>query len=243
MKTINLFKRYLIILSITAVTANSYAQYDSIAVAILDSMSDKVSVLETCSFRFNSEFDISNSEFGLITHSESGNIYLKGPDKMCIERKGDKGHRKFFYDGKTYSLYSFDKNQFASAPATISIIELVDSLSSYYGVEVPGIDIFYPDFVDNILATSNNLVFLGSVRIDNTDCYHIAGAADDMTFQFWIETEPPGLPVKMSIVYINKPEKPRYSIRFSDWKLNEEISDSVFEFTAPEGAKKIKLIK
>ena len=147
------------------------------------------------------------------------------------------------YDGKTFSLYSFDKNQFATAPATISLIELIDSLSSYYGVEVPGIDIFYPDFVDNILATSNNLVFLGPVMIDNIQCYHIAGAADDMTFQFWIKTESPGLPLKMSIVYINKPEKPRYSIRFSGWKLDEDISDSVFEFTAPEGAKQIKLIK
>ena len=243
MKTINLFTRCFIILSITAFTAKSYAQYDSIAVAILDSVSDKVSLLETCSFKFDSEFDISSSEFGLITHTESGHIYLKGPDKLCIERKGDRGHRKFFYDGKTYSLYSFDKNQFASGPATISIIELIDSLSSYYGVEVPGADIFYPDFVDNILATSNNLVFLGITLIEDTECYHIAGATDDMTFQFWIKTDPPGLPFKMSIVYINKTEKPRYSIRFSDWKLDEEISDSTFEFSAPEGAKQIKLIK
>ena len=243
MKTINLFKRYLIILSITAVTANSYAQYDSIAVAILDSVSDKISVLETCSFKFDSEFDISSSEYGLITHTESGNIFLKGPDKMTIERKGDRGHRKFFYDGKTYSLYSFDKNQFASGPATISIIELIDSLSSYYGVEVPGADIFYPDFVDNILETSNNLVYLGIVMIEDNECYHVAGAMDDMTFQFWIKTISPGLPLKMSIVYINKPEKPRYSIRFSDWRLDEDISDSTFEFSAPEGAKQIKLIK
>ncbi len=243
MKAINCFTRYLIILSITAITAKSNAQYDSIAVAILDSVSDKVSLLETCSFRFDSDFDISNNEFGLITHTESGKVYLKGPDKLCIERKGDRGHRKFYYDGKTFSLYSFDKNQFASAPATMSIIELIDSVSSYYGVEFPGSDIFYPDFVDNILATSNNLVFLGLTLIEDTECYHVAGATDDMTFQFWIKTDSPGLPLKMSIVYINKPEKPRYSIRFSDWKLNEDISDSVFEFTEPEGAKKIKLIK
>lgn len=243
MKTINLLAGCFIILTILTFTAKSHAQYDSIAVAILDSVSDKIGLLETCSFKFDSEFDISNSEFGLITHTESGHIYLKGPDKMCIEKIGDRGHRKFFYDGKTYSLYSFDKNQFASGPATISIIELIDSLSSYYGVEVPGADIFYPDFVDNILETSNNLVYLGIVMIEGTECFHVAGAADDMTFQFWIKTEQPGLPLKMSIVYINKPEKPRYSIRFSDWKLDEDISDSVFEFTAPEGAMKIKLIK
>lgn len=243
MKAISWFTRYLIILSITAITAKSNAQYDSIAVAILDSVSDKIGVLETCSFRFDSEFDISNSEYGLITHSESGTVYLKGPDKMCIEKIGDKGNRKFFYDGKTYSLYSLDKNQYASGPATISIIELIDSLSSYYGVEVPGADIFYPDFVDNLLATSNNLVYLGIVKTEGEECLHVAGTTDDITYQFWIRTEMPGLPYKMSLVYINKPENPRYTIRFSDWKLNEEISDSTFEFSAPEGAIKIKLIK
>ena len=60
----NLISKYLIILIITVITAiseKSYAQYDSIAVAILDSVSDKIGVLETCSFRFDSEFDISNN--------------------------------------------------------------------------------------------------------------------------------------------------------------------------------------
>ncbi len=221
----------------------SYAQYDSIAVSILDSMSDKIGVLETCSFRFDSEFDIPSDEYGLITHSESGTFYLKGPDKLFIDKKGDKGHRQFFYNGKTFLLYSFDKNQFASVAATMSLMELIDSVSSYYGVDFPGSDIFYPDFVDNILATSNNLVYLGLALIEDTECYHVAGATDDMTFQFWINTQPPGLPVKMSIDYIDKPESPRYSIRFSDWKLDEIIADDKFEFSFPAGAQQIKLIK
>lgn len=239
-------KKYLTILTLilfTTITSKSYAQYDSIAIAILDSVSDKISLLETCSYDFDSEYDISNKEYGLITHTEIGTVYLKGPDKLSIERKGDRGHRRFFYDGKTYSLYSFDKNQYATAPATMSIIELVDSLSSYFGVEVPGIDIFYPDFVDNLLATSNNLIFLGNTVIEEKNCYHIAGATDDMTYQFWIKIDSPGLPLKMSIVYINKPEKPRYAIRFLNWKLNEDINDSTFVFSAPEGSKQIKLIK
>ena len=243
MKIIYLFTKYLIILSITAIYANSQTQYDSIAVSILDSMSDKIGVLETCSFRFDSEFDIASKEYGLVTHSESGTFSLKGPDKLFIDKKGDKGHTQFFYNGKTFLLYSFDKNQFASVAATMSLMDLIDSISSYYGVDFPGSDIFYPDFVDNILATSNNLVYLGMGLIEDTECYHVAGATDDITFQFWINAQPPGLPVKMSIDYIDKPESPRYTIRFSDWKLNEDISDSVFEFTALEGAKKIKLIK
>lgn len=243
MKAIKLFAGYLIILSITAIAGKSHAQYDSIAVAILDSISDRIGPLETCSFKFDSEFDISNSEYGLITHSESGTVYLKGPDKLFIEKKGDKGHKEFFYNGKTFLLYSFDKNQFASVAATMTLMELIDSVSSYYGVDFPGSDIFYPDFVDNILATSNNLVYLGLALIEDTECYHIAGATDDKTFQFWINIQSPGLPLKMSVDYITKPESPRYTIRFSDWKLDESISDTKFEFSVPAGAQQIKIIK
>lgn len=243
MKNITLFAKYLIILSLTAIAGKSNAQYDSIAVAILDSMSDKISLLETCSFNYDSEYDIPSSEYGLITHSESGTVYLKGPDKLFIEKKGDKGHKQFYYDGENFLLYSFDKNQYASVKSEMSLIELVDSVSSYYGVDFPGTDIFYPDFVDNILATSNNLVYLGLALIEDTECYHISGAADDMTFQFWINTQQPGLPLKMSIDYIDKPERPRYSIRFSDWKLDEYINDTKFEFIVPADAQLIKIIK
>ncbi|MBK8550504.1 MAG: DUF2092 domain-containing protein [Ignavibacteria bacterium] len=235
--------KYFIVLLLVIFTGKSYAQYDSIAVAILDSMSNEISELETCSFRYTSEYDIPNDEFGLITHSESGIVYMKGPDKIFVEKKGDKGHKSFFYNGKTMLLYSFDKNQYASAPATMSLIELIDSISSYYGVEFPGVDVFYPDFVDNLLETSNNLIYLGLAMVGNTECYHIAGARDDMTFQFWISPDKYSLLVKMSIVYLTKPEDPRYSIVFSDWKLDENIDDSKFEFSLPEGALLVKLIK
>ena len=162
---------------------------------------------------------------------------------MFVDKQGDKGHRVFYYNGKTFLLYSYDKNQYATAPAEISIIELIDSLSSYFGVEFPGADIFYPDFVDDLLETSNNLVFLGITAIGDKECYHIAGSKDDMTYQLWVTDDEYPLPVKLSINYILKPGNPRYTMFFKDWKLNENIDDSKFEFTIPEGAELVKLVK
>ncbi len=131
---------------------------------------------------------------------------------MLIEKKGDKGHKDFFYNGKTYLYYSYDKNQYASAPVSISLIDLIDSVSSYFGVEFPGADVLYPDFVDNLLVTSNNFIYLVLTFIGDTECYHIAGTRDDMTYQFWINAGEHTLPVKMALVYITDPEEPRYSI-------------------------------
>ncbi len=221
----------------------SYAQYDSIAIAILDSMSDRISDLETCSFKFRTEFDIPNTEFGLITHSETGSCYLKGPDKMFIEKKGDKGHRELFYNGKYFLVYSHAKNQYARIPAELSIIEMIDSVSSYFDVDFPGTDVFYPDFVNNLLETSNNLVFLGATQIDNEDCYHLAGAADDITFQIWVSADGKYLPVRLAIIYLEKNLMPRYEIRYYGWTLDEFIDNSKFEFVAPQGAQLVKILE
>lgn len=235
--------KYIFIVLLAFLSGRAAAQYDSIAVSILDSMSMEIGELESCSFRFFTEFDISNDEYGLITHTESGTAYMKAPDKLYIEKKGDKGHKSFYYNGNSFSIYSFDKNQYASVPVSLSIVELIDSLSSHYGVDFPGADLFYPDFTDNLLETSNNLIYLGQTFIGDTECYHVAGARDDMTYQLWVTSGENSLPKKMSLVYISKPDNPKYSIIFADWKLNENIDDSKFEFTIPADARLIKLIK
>ena len=234
---------FVIILFLLSFTGKSFAQYDSIALAVLDSMSSQIGDLETCSYSFYTEYDIPNKEYGLITHSETGDVFLKGPDKMFIEKKGDKGHKEFYFDGKTFLLYSYDRNQYATMPATMSIMGLIDSLSSYFGVEFPGADIFYPDFVDNLLETSDNLLYLGFTFVGNTECHHIAGTRDDMTYQIWLSLEEHPVPVKLSLVYLDRPDDPRYSIIFKDWKMNPYIDDSKFEFTIPVDAQVVKLIK
>lgn len=218
------------------------AQYDSLAVSILDSMSDVISDLESCSFKFNTNYDIQNDDFGLITHSEAGEVFMKGAYKLFIEKRGDKGHKQFFYNGKSFLLYSFDKNQYATMPAEISVIELIDSISSQYSVEFPGADVFYPDFVDNLLATSNNLVFLGLMINEKGESYHIVGSTDDMTYQFWVDPKT-FLPDRMTLNYITQKNNPRYTITFTDWNLNPFINDSAFEFVAPAGAQLIKISK
>ena len=215
--------------------------YPSIVNYLKDSF--KKALIEYCrSFR-NYEFPKGTpNEKIFILDSDTGESYSNF-DKIELEDD------HLYMDQYEMKLILTDKCNINICPTKGSInlttryMDLIDSISSYYGVDFPGSDIFYPDFVDNILATSNNLVYLGMGLIEDTECYHVAGATDDITFQFWINAQPPGLPVKMSIDYIDKPESPRYTIRFSDWKLNEDISDSVFEFTALEGAKKIKLIK
>ncbi|MCU0373231.1 MAG: DUF2092 domain-containing protein [Ignavibacteria bacterium] len=234
----------LLTLSFSAIPGKSYSQIDTLAVAILDSMSNNIGELETCSFRFALDYDIFSENYGMITHSDAGTIFLKGPDKILMERQGDKGHKKFFYNGKTCSLYSFDRNNYATIPAPPTIIETIDSISNAYGVEFPAADVFYPDFVDDLLDVSDRMIYLGLTMTGIIECYHVAGVTDDFTYQLWIMTEKDNYtPVKLSIVYDKKPGKPRYSALYYDWKLNPELDDAMFEFSPPAGSEEITILK
>jgi hypothetical protein len=221
----------------------TFSQIDSAAVVILDSMSSVVTDLGSCSFTLKTEYDIYSPELGLVKHSDIANVYMKAPDKLLVNRKGDKGKKDFYYDGKTFTYYSADNNQYADMPAPPTIMETIDSISSGYGVEFPAADIFYTDLVDDILDKAVNLSFLGFTDIDEKECFHIAGRTDEITFQIWILNDGSFLPSKMAINYINQAGSPQYEGQFVNWSLNPSLQNSMFDFTVPAGATKIKILK
>ena len=163
------------------------------------------------------------------------------PFKLLVKSEGDKGSRDFYYNGKTLSYYSQDNNHFAQVQTPSTIVEMIDSIHTVYGIEFPVADFFYPGFVDDLIAESKNLAYLGITRVDGKECFHIAGTANDKTFQFWISNDAYYLPLKVVIVYTSKEKNPQFEALLSDWEINPNLPDAIFEFTAPPKAKKIKM--
>ena len=56
---------------------------------------------------------------------------------------------------------------------------MIDTVNKMYGIDFPAADFFYPSFVDDLLAESKTLMYLGMTKVDGKDCYHIAGTALD----------------------------------------------------------------
>ena len=215
---------------------------DTVAVAILDKMSAMIGDLGSCSVTVKSNYDVTSKELGLIKHSDEEHMYLHGPDKLLLKSEGDRGSRDLYYNGKTLSYYSLDRNQYGQIEAPTSLVEMIDSVSKRYGIEFPAADFLYPTFVDDILADSKELVYLGLTTIDGKECYHIAGMGTDKSFQFWVSDDAFTLPIKMVIVYTTKPMNPQYEAVLSDWQVNPTLPDAMFDFSIPLKAKKVKLV-
>lgn len=228
----------LLLASVTRADAQK-RRVDSIAVSVLDRMSTMIGSMHSCSVKINSVYDIRSVNLGLVKHSDAEQLFLHGPDKLQIDAEGDKGNRSFYFNGKKLVYYSIDRNQYAELALPAGILSMIDSVHSRYGIDFPAADFFYPGFVDDIIAESSNLVYLGMTRVDGRDCFHIAGMTKDKAYQFWITDDSLNLPLKMVIVYTKKTMNPQYEAKLSDWKINPSLPETLFEFTAPAKAKKI----
>lgn len=215
---------------------------DTMAVAILDRMSAVIGDLKSCSFTIKSDYDIENDQLGLVKHSDEEQMYLQGPDRLLLRSTGDKGNRNLMFNGKMLTYYSMDNNQFGQIAMELPVMQMIDSVNKKYGIDFPVADFFYPTFVDDILAESGNLIFLGLTTVEGKECFHIAGTAKDKTFQFWVSTDAIPLPLKMAIVYTSKLMAPQYQAVLSNWQINPVLPESIFEFMPPTRAKEIKLL-
>ena len=236
--------RFLLISFICLLTSQIKAQtskIDTVAVSVLDRMSAMIGELSSCSVKIKSNYDVSSQALGLVKHSDEEHLYIGGPDKLLLRSEGDKGNRYIMYNGKTLSYYSIDKNHYSQVDVPSTVVEMIDHMNKTYGIVFPVADFLYPGFVDDILAESNDIVLLGMTKVDGKDCFHIAGTTKDKTYQFWIADDAFYLPLKMVIVYTNKPLNPQFEATYYDWQINPNLPGSIFEFKIPKSAKKIKL--
>lgn len=238
-------KKILLFAFLPVIWAGTMAQtrrVDTVAVAILDKMSRTIGDLGSCSVTVNANYDVVSRELGLVKHSDEEQVFLHGPDKLLVRSDGDKGTRSFFYNGSVLSYYSMDKNQYGQIPLTADIVEMMDTVNKLYGIDFPVADFFYPTFVDDILSDAKTLIYLGTTMVNGKECFHIAGVGKDKTFQFWINHDAFFLPAKVVIVYTETGQNRQYEASLTDWQVNPNLPDAIFEFTAPPRATKIKMV-
>jgi hypothetical protein len=216
-------------------------QKDTIAVMILQRMSDVIGDLTSVSFNLMTSIDVDNYQYGTIKQFNHDEVYMVGPDKMLIHEYGYKGHRGFWYNGQTITYYLFDENNFAVIPAPDNIIATIDSVHHNYGIDFPAADFFYPTFTADVLDYFDNVIFLGKKVVDGQECFHILATNEDKSAQFWIANDAFNLPKKFVLTYKNK-NNAQYESTFSKWDLNPDIPVSAFEFLPPPGATEIYLM-
>ena len=167
---------------------------------------------------------------------------VRRPDALFVENQTSWKHRQFIYDGQRFTVYSPERNYYATVDAPPTIGELMDMAAERYGVELPLEDLFHWGDPANLPQDLESAAHVGTVTIDGvaTDQYLFRQPGVD--WQIWIQQGPEPLPRKITIVDRSDATLPKYSARLR-WNTTPSFDARTFAFTPDADDKPIQILE
>jgi len=221
--------------------AQEAKKIDSVAVSLLDRMSDVIGELESCAYNLKTATDKLNADKNIVKYHGTSSVSMEGPDKLIVRAKGDRGDHGFWYNGEYLTYYSFSENTYVTLESSDNIIDMTNTMHDTYDFKFPAIDFFSPTFTDDILENFDTIQFLGMKTINGQDCFHVMITNENLNVQFWISNDIQTLPLQFAIIY-KKENNRQFEGTFSNWQLNPDIPNRLFDFSPPPSAKLISIL-
>ncbi len=170
-----------------------------------------------------------------------GTLRVERPTHLRASIESDRKEREFFYDGKTFTMFSPKVGYFTQIDAPPTIRELADQLEVQYGLQLPLVDLFRwgadgPDGADFSDITSATVI--GESTVDGVKTNQYAFRQKGLDWQIWIEQGDKPVPRKLVLTTTDDKSRPERSVAMT-WKLGESHDDSLFTFQPPKGATQI----
>jgi hypothetical protein len=168
--------------------------------------------------------------------------FVRRPDRLRVNAEGDLIDKQFFFDGKTITLYDEDHNVYGVLEVPPNIESALAKASKDFGVRVALTDLASPDLWELLNKRIKHSLYVGHSKIRGVFCHHLAFDGDQVQLQVWIESGDRPLLRKVVLTHKKLPGEPQWTAYLSDWNFSPQLSDSLFAFTPPQGAQKIKFV-
>jgi hypothetical protein len=166
---------------------------------------------------------------------------LRRPDGFSIDVSSDQMQRKYFYDGKQFTMYAPRQDFYATVSAPPTIRQTLDVLEDKFGIELPLEDLFrWNDATDNPAEDLKSGFVVGTATIDGVETDQYAFRQADVDWQIWIQKGPQPLPLKVVIVDQTDPANPGYEARLS-WNVSPTLTAADFTFQPGKDDKPIHM--
>jgi hypothetical protein len=224
------------------VTGEQGSDIDQEALAILKKATDYLTGLTQFRLKGYKDEDALQESGQKFQFSASFEVCLKRPNRLFVTRMEDDGIiRRLWYDGKTASMYDEGEKVYAQIPVPDTIDTMLDYLETVIESPLPLADLLYNDLSHlSERALSGRYVDVSFVQ--NTACDHLAFRGESVDWQFWIDRGEKPLIRKIVITYKELPGEPQLSGRLEEWNTEPKISDTLFQFSTPEGARRIPIV-
>lgn len=215
-------------------SSNKEGMYEEEAINALDSLSEVIGQLKSCSFTLNAStnrFDNKKVEPIRTTHE----IYMGGANELYYYSTNKKGRIGHWYDGEELAVFNFDSDEYDVMDAPSTLIETINLFHKDFKITFPAADFFYPTLTDDIIAICDTVVVVGTKTIDDVECDEINATNENLDIYILIE-KATKLPKALAIYHLGDNKGQFYMSIFSNWKQNPDLPDSMFKFAPPENA-------
>ncbi|SFZ99061.1 hypothetical protein MNB_SV-5-975 [hydrothermal vent metagenome] len=199
-----------------------------------------IGALEKYSFeaRIVNEDDLGSDMMIYLKHDYK--VSVSRPDKIRMDVRGDVENKNTYFNGGAVSIIDSDNQNYGEVKVSADIDNALDDLIDKYGIPIPLTQLLYSDMAEDINASDKGY-YLGTVLVDETPCYYVAFPGKEWDVQAWIEKGDKPLIRKVAFVDKMKKGQPRSMITIK-WNLDPTFDEKIFNFKAPKGAKKAKVL-
>jgi len=174
--------------------------------------------------------------------SSSFDVSLKRPNRIFASRTDDDGiMRRFWYDGKTASMYDEGEKVYFQVKVPDTIDEMLDYLETVIESPPPLADLLYND-LSFLSKRALSVMYIDVSFVYNSACDHLAFRGESVDWQMWVDRGEKPLIRKVVITYKELPGEPQLSARIEEWDTQPQLSDTLFQFSIPEGARRIPVV-
>ncbi|ACK66156.1 conserved hypothetical protein [Rippkaea orientalis PCC 8801] len=177
-----------------------------------------------------------------VQYSAYQKVWVKKPNQLRSDYVGDERNTNFYYDGKSFTLFTPDLNLYGTKMAPLNIDESIEDLEQNYGITIPLSNLFVSDPCVALDSDIQKSLFVGTNLVNRVETYHILLTREDRDVQLWISKDEQPVLLKAIITYKNLPSSPQYTAVFSQWNFNPSIEKDTFTFTVPDDAAEIEFL-
>jgi hypothetical protein len=169
---------------------------------------------------------------------ESANLVARRPDRLTLQVSSERKERKFFYNGRQFTLWAPRMNSYATVVAPPTIWELITKLEEKFGIEMPLVDLLKWGTEESRIKDITIAMELGKAKVGGADCTHYGFRQEGLDWQIWIQNGNYPLPRKLVLTTTTDEARPQYQAVFT-WNLAPAFNDTDFTFNPPPGAQRI----
>jgi len=170
-------------------------------------------------------------------------ILLKRPAQLFVANRSDYQNTQAYLNNGVFTLFDDDVNVYAQAQAPGTFGEALASIYENIGTVPGGAELFSGNAYELLVGKARKVIYVGKSNVNGNSCHHIAGILPDMDWQLWVRAEGEPVLCKYIVTDRDTPLAPQYSMTFTKWKSNADLSDKQFEFQPPADAEAIDVIK